>query len=96
MDLKDTGEIEKVIEKWKAEMGPGGEADIEEFMTHVRESVAYLENTVLLNLNYFEETTGCVVEGITIHRKRIRTADGYRDAIDRVSVSVTPPDRPMT
>ncbi len=95
MDLKDTGEIEKVIEKWKAEMGPGGEADIEEFMTHVRESVAYLENTVLLNLNYFEETTDFVVEEITIHRKRIRTAVGYRDAIDKISVSVRPPERPM-
>ena len=93
MDLKNTEEVKKVVEKWKADMGPGGETDIEEFMVHVKESEAYLERTVLLNLNYFEETTDCIVEGITIKRKRIQTGTGPRDAIDKISINVTLPER---
>ena len=93
MDLRDTEEVKKVVEKWKADMGPGGETDIEEFMMHIKEREAYLGRTVLLNLNYFEETTDCIVEEITIKRKRIQTGTGPRDAIDKISINVTLPER---
>jgi len=95
MDLKDTEEVKKVVEKWKADMGPGGETDIEEFMMHIKEREAYLGRTVLLNLNYFEETTDCIVEGITIKRKRIQTGSGPRNTIDKISISLTLPELPQ-
>jgi hypothetical protein len=94
MDIKDTEEVKKVIEKWKANMGADREADIKEFMAHIQESEDYLKRNILLNLNYFEETTDCIVEEITIQRKRIATGSGPRDAIDKISIHMTLPDQP--
>ena len=61
-------------------------------LKEITEAKKALEQDILKALNNFELKSDCIVEGISLKRKRIEAGIGSRDALDRVTIRAVLPE----
>lgn len=61
-------------------------------LRQITETKRALEQQICKAVNDFELQGGCLVEGITLKRKRIEAGIGSRDALDKVAIRVVLPE----
>ncbi len=61
-------------------------------LKEITETKKALEQDILKAVNNFELKSDCIVEGISLKRKRIEAGIASRDALDRVTIRAVLPE----